>query len=517
MKNRSLTIEKGNTIKQKKETNPVLRERASFVRSLPKITLAVFLLLISVHLFAAENEGEIHTEISPPSYFSIKPQMARTELKYNSARAKLVAQLFASHFDSIIQSSKKIDLVNSQNVIDALAQNGYTDDAALTRFAEMADIPVIVTGSVDDSGGRCVISLYALCYDAPHKGDRVGAYRALMRFGKSGTSTTLIVEEHTARFLSGLFRDFRHFVSADKIPDALLTDGSYPLYSAKSDSSPFGTISVKNGKLQSASAGYLLLDYRQEADFLDDYYHGRKKEMVLPPSSTEQALYTAVATPLVSLMAPLASPVSYYTVSDFGGLGLWGLNNTPWLCVATDGFFRSPDKLEDRGRHPTRYNQAANAFMWYYFLSAGSSLYADSISHYSMQQAASFDPLLPWAGNEATATALALLGSGGGFFYRGERAWGYVYFHTDAALLFASLYCLLPEKGRSDSENERYRVRGYAFASAALAVRIIEFIHSQSTPFSIDNGDELSGSYAIAPLANWDGALFAGLSASVNF
>lgn len=444
-------------------------------------------------------------------------QIARSSISYNSAKARLIAELFAANFDSILSSSRYIDLVNSQGVIDAMSYNGYRDDAALVAFAEKADIPILVTGSVDDSGKRCILRLYALCYEAPYYGQRVAQYRAHVSFGKNGEAGSSIVEEHTARFLAKLFSQYRRYLPLDALPDGFLRDGEYPLYGAKGDKTPSAVFRVEHGRVKTFSKGYHLQTYGEEAGFLNEFYYGRKKEIVLPPASTDQALYTAVATPLVSLVAPLASPLSYYTVSDFSGLGLWAVNNTPWMYIALDGFFRSPESYEKEGRQVSRYRNAAHGFMWYYFLSAGSAMYADSISYYSMRQASNFDQLLPWTGNDHSAIALALLGSGGGFFYKGQRAWGYLYFHADAALLFASLYCLLPQKVVSDSQNERYRARGYALAGAAVAVRIFEFFHCMNTPYAITNGYQIEGNYALAPVTGWDGSLFAGMSVSLYF
>jgi len=464
----------------------------------------------------AHCEEMISEEFRNTSTYT-KVQAARSEIRYNTSRARLVATLFAEHFDAIISSSKHFDLVNSQSVIDTIAKSGYGDDAALLRFAESADIAILAAGSVDDTGGRCVIHLYALCYDAPHNGDRVGAYRAVVELGGNSAMTSAIVEEHTAHFLEKLFTEYCHYAAPESIAAGALADGEYDLYGSRGDLVPSGTAYVRGGRVSSSAKGYILRDYKKEAAFLKEYYYGRKKEMVLPPASSEQALYTAVATPLVSVVAPIASPVSYYSVSDYSGLGLWALNNGPWLYVAADGFFRSPANLEKEGQHPSRYNNAANGFMWYYFFSAGASAYADAISYYSMKRASEFNSMLPWTGNEDTAFALSILGSGGGFFYKGERGWGYLYFQADALLFFSSVYCLVPEKGAGGGENERFRRYGYMLAAGALSVRVLEFVHCQYTPFAIRNGQEIEGSYALNPSIGWDGSLFAGLSATVYF
>ncbi len=456
-------------------------------------------------------------------------------LEHATSRGALLSGMFDTHLENLIATIDSFSLIKDENLRLQLNSSDKSD-RFLLNFAKRAEIPVIIKGSVIDRGEYVLLRLYAFAYEAPYNGQLTAHHEVEIPVLPSTNTRELsyIMEEHTGRFLSELLDTYSrpvHFTVNNGIASVLddVPDGTYYVYriTATTDNvtgyEQAGITRVYSGTVKQGFPDgdyFVLQNFKKEAKFLDDFFYGRKKEIVYQKNSIENTAIAVLATPVLSIISPVGTPVSYTLTSDYTGLGLWGLNNTPYLYIASKGIFDSPDNLKKNSMDVSRFDRATHYFSWYYFLAGGMSLYVDAVGHNAKNDAANYIQAAPFTGSPDIALYLSLLGSGSGHFYKGYRGWGYFYFHADNMLLLSSLYFLSEEEtytNGSYSRSNSDKSLGYGLLGAAAAVRVFEVIHCLQMPFNISNGKEIDNKTETVPEFKSDtseGGLFFGLSFS---
>ena len=202
---------------------------------------------------------------------------------------------------------------------------------------------------------------------------------------------------------------------------------------------------------------------------------------------------------------PLAAPIlGYYQNSDWSGLMFWAINATPYLYLEYKGFYETPDDLKTRNRDITSDEIARNRFAYYMFFTGGLSLFVDAFSHQYLKDASNYSGMQPLMGNSFSAAYLALVSGGGGHFYRGDRLWGYFYFHLNNILLYLTIREFSPAE-KYDSATGTYnkgsvdKDRGYLYAGIFGVAKIVEIIHAVLTKDRISNGTVIEEEYVFTP------------------
>ena len=420
------------------------------------------------------------------------------------------ARLLAKHLYNIIRTTDILSPVDPVSLGEQLSRFGIQDESGQLRFARSAGVNLVVRGRIENKNSGLILDLYAFGLDLPHNGRMIYRYTAtipLMRpYGARDYS--YICEEHAGRFLSGLFGVWRNPVRARSEGGVLhfpgIPDGRYGFYrQVDGDDSPvrIGEIEVHNqvagmsvNGQPAADNDVIFIDHRKEADFLSDFYYGRKREIVLGTPDIEDTLLTVVLTAPASASMPLAAPVlGYYRSGDWTGLGLWAVNAAPWLFLEGRGFFNRPGSLRDEHRKVPSSVRTGYVFAWYFGVAGGVSLFVDAFSHSYLREASDYNGKKMFMGNRATAIYLSLVSGGGGHFYKGHRMWGYLYFHLNNILMYGTIMSFLPEqhydsstgKYHSDSINTRNAI---LFCTALGIAKTVEIIHLLYQKDNIDNG-----------------------------
>ncbi|MDA3901339.1 MAG: hypothetical protein PF637_12580 [Spirochaetes bacterium] len=470
-----------------------------------------------------------------PAAGMASPLIVSTGLHSDSARSSLLVSLFETHFTNLVRIGGDFDPVKPESLMPQLRDNNLLEDSALMRFARTSGIDIVVRGSVLDRGDSVIVDLYALSYDVPFNGNVVARYTVTISFKNveySARELSYCMEEHTGRFLAELYSEYSFPVRVKirngvlEYDDFPLKEKRYDLYHIKDESratvrfSRESSLAVKNrtlvpdGFVQDGNY-FVLRTFKDEAAFLEEFYYGRKKEIVFRPVTLEETLFTALATPLIGILSPIAAPATYYSSSDYEGLGLWALNNAPYMYIGIQGLLNRPTVLREDKKNISKFQKSSFYFGLYYFLGAGASMYADSAGARAAQSAAAYNTVDPYMGSDYSALYFSILGSGGGHFYKGYRGWGYLFFHLDNTLLFTSLYYLLDEErydGSSYSRSSSDKTYGYIAAGAALLVRAFEVYHCSTLKFNIQNGTLSDSSVSLVPIVSTDpnGSLIAG-------
>jgi uncharacterized membrane protein len=487
------------------------------------ISIIINLLFVSLFLFF--HTGLISSE---------KIQILALNLTGQTVRAQMMNRLYLQHISTYTSTVKDFELLLDpvlQNQIEIVAAS---DDEALRDFVRRAEIPILVSGLIEDRGDFVILRIYAMAYDVPHNGQLVANHEVKIPiFDKiSARELSFIVEEHTGRFLVQLLENYKRpyefsVKGNSYVFDQTIKTGNYDLYAIENRDDEIITFSkiqnvrVSKSRIQTSLQDgdyFITQTYSDESSELSDFIYGRKRETVYATGSVENTTVAVIASPFLSLISPIGTPISYYLTSDYAGLGLWTVNNSPYLYIATNGFINSPEKRENDNKNISRYDYSTYYYSYYYFLVSGMALYADAAGQESKKDASNFIPSQQFLGDESIAVYLSIMGNGAGHFYKGYRTWGYFYFHADNLLTLSSLYFLSDSKDYSSSsyqKTEHDKTTGYFLLGAAAAVRVIEIIHSMHLRFNIDNGEDLDHRVEAEPLYREDtekGGMFFGLS-----
>jgi hypothetical protein len=311
--------------------------------------------------------------------------------------------------------------------------------------------------------------------------------------------------------MARLFRDYRFPVPVDALTGKVngrIGDGDYQLYDIGSKRNDpvlvpeTGRVRVLAGKagVQSGEYGqrpHVLRRFTAQAGFLDQYYQGRKRELVLPSQSWERIPYALVVTPLLSATMMLTAPVGYYAEADSRGLGLWALNTAPYTWTMVRGLTDRLPQAEENHEDISRRQSADYYFGLYYLFAGGVSLFTDAAAGYGLRRAANYQGRQEFLGDNYTASVLTLAGGGAGHFYKGYRGWGYFYFHLNNALIYSGLYLwsgdLRYNQATDSYQRTRSQGREALYCFGALGVlKTVELVHMLLLPVHIENGTEVA-------------------------
>jgi hypothetical protein len=427
------------------------------------------------------------------------------------------------------------EVVNSALLQDQIARFGRTDDRSILSFSRDAKIDIIVIGRITDRGSEIDIEFTAYSYDEPYHGKEICTYvrNTKISSGSSIREYGYIAQEQTAYFIADLFAVYQKKINVRRTQEGgfrsdEILNGIYPLHV------PFingdeGVLSVGKGNVKIESGNiattdeipegsYVTVSNEEKSRQIREFIRGRKREIVCEQGKVEHSLFAIPVTPLLSLSAPIALPVGYYTYNDYTGLSLFTVNAAPWWYMSWKGIDGNILKIRHARKSfktDSSYSRARYRFAVYTCFIGNGGLMVDMMAHGPLSRAARYEKREGYIANDSTALALALLTPGGGHFYRGSRGWGYFYYQIDTALMYLTMRAYSPD--RNDRLwNERGIVRrGNArkFLAAAFAVKCVEAAHAYMTDDDI-YGDDNFAMRSVYPVIETDdrGTIRAGLA-----
>jgi len=424
------------------------------------------------------------------------PIAAVAYISHNSQRAQAVSLLIEQHALAILKSAA-FDTINPGMISRELEKNSCLEETCILRFAENANLDLVMTGKVEDRGSYMKIKLNFFGISSPWNSRLISSRTVTIPLSEPLTPRefSLICEETAAFFISDTLNLYKAKAIIFEKKGSFFTDsplsGKFTILpsEAKDEEGYPAEAELEKGVIKSHTGiikpgDYILVQYTAEAERIALYYSERKREIVFQESSFYDTLFIMLTTPVASFTMPVAAPVfGYYTYGDWTGLGLWSINAAPYLYMEVRGFLNSPENLKEKKRDISRDDAAMNVFAWYMALAGGMSLFMDAYSHQYLQKSSLFIGRQNFLGNDLTAGYLALVSNGGGHFYKGHRGWGYFYFHLNNALL----YMTLREYSRPETYNEisgnyikgdRNTEKAILYGTALAVCKVIEITHT---------------------------------------
>lgn len=457
----------------------------------------------------------------------------------NSDRGSGLSIILEQHLLAILKNNG-FNTVQPEMINRELNKFSCTEEKCILDFAVNADIDLIISGTVTDRKKYITIKLQAFGTGFPFNRRIVYSYevRLPMDVSIGSREFSLICEEHAARFITGTLKRYLYPENVSlkdgsySLPPELKISGKFLIYTpADGRVQTTGEAEISDSAVKSISGqvtpgkSFILLPFKDKGDVLEAYYTARKREIIFPVSSWYDTLTMAAIIPFASATMPFTSPfIGYMGNNDWTGLGLWMLNTPPYLYMEARGFINSPDKLKENNKDIRRDDRAMNYFAWYMLCAGGMPLFMDAYAGSYLHEASYFTGRTDYLGNRATAGMLSLTSNGAGHFYRGERFWGYFYFHLNNILL----YMTMREYSRPEYYNEATggydkgkinKNRAIAYSSVLALSKTIEFIHAVTGRENLSSG-EVTDEYIIPePLFTLDrqGDPVFGLSLTLRF
>lgn len=456
-----------------------------------RIIIALLFFLISRQLYAA-------------------PVAAVSGIAANNERANVIAGILEYH---LLETSKKngFNIIQPDIINRELKKFSCVEEKCVLNFSVDAGINLLFTGSVTDNRSYMIIRLVSYGIDFPFNRRVIitREIKLMLDIPVNSREFSLICEEQAARFISETLKSFQYPVriviknSKHVIDSDVKISGRFTVYSMNSSGTvkPSGEIEISDNQIVSSNnsftpgESFILQSFRDKSELIDTYYPKRKREIVFDKTSLYDTLFLFAVIPFASATMPVSSPyLGYYMHNDWSGLGLWMVNVTPYLYLEARGFINSPDRLKGKKRDISRNDRAVHMFGWYMLAAGGMPLFIDSYSHNYLHHASYFSEKNLMLGNNATAAMLSLTSNGAGHFYRGNRFWGYFYFHLNNSLLFMTLREFsVPEKynestrkytsGTTDSKRRNWFIAGFALSKA------IETVHACVSDDNISSGE----------------------------
>jgi len=108
-------------------------------------------------------------------------------------------------------------------------------------------------------------------------------------------------------------------------------------------------------------------------------------------------------------------------------------------------------------------------------------------------------------GSNVSACMLSLISNGAGLFYRGERYWGYFYFHLNNILLFMTMREFsypeyYNEISNTYEKGSRNKNRAIAYGSLFILSKAVEICHALIAKENISSGEVVDEYIIPAPL-----------------
>ncbi len=459
-----------------------------------------------------------------------------------TSRLKMFSGIIETHLENILRSnfiaSENIfEPINSPLLRDQLGKFSCREESCIERFARQAKISIIVHGRLEERSDALVLEISAFSIDIPYFGKTIHRYTAYIPTSALSLSMreySYIFEEHCAQFVFSVLKQYKKpifFTMHNGHPHAVAssgTNGIFTVYRPISGSNenisqissfvryiPVGAIVLRNGIPVAVppfvrEGDFILVGFTKAADDLQNFYEGRKREIVFMPSNSNDTLLMMLYTVPGSLTMPLVSPfLGYIAHLDYSGLALWSVNYSPYLYLIINGIHERPQRLKTDHRDISSSQLARYRFSIYMLMCGNMSLFVDAFAHYNLFLASNYQGIQRHLGNTYNAAYLSLVSGGGGHFYRGYRSWGYLYFHANNVLL----YCTIKEFSPSKSYNEitgKYesspvnKTRAYSFLAAYCGLKIIEIIHTAFLPDRIQNGTVEETSILVHPFLTFN-------------
>lgn len=442
-------------------------------------------------------------------YVYAKPKAGIGIIRGYSSDENYLATLIRGHCVNISTWLGIFDIINPDNLLGQLKRLPCTEEQCILQFARDASLQIIVLGIVERSPQGYVITINAYGLDMPYFGKQILSYSTEVSVNvldKADREASYIAEEIASQFMARLCEEYlfpltiqNNFVTGD-----YTITGSYTYYTVKTMFQgytvliPAGTIDVDNNTVAGSvpDGCVILINFKKESDYIKNFYYGRKQEIVFKKPQAEDSCILMAFTVPASASMPLVVPLfGYYSNEDYSGLLLWTGNVVPYIGLEMWGFVNRPAELKKRNNDISRNQIALHYFAWYMLLVGGMPSFVDAFSHQYLQQARYYQGQVPTMGSKTTEVYLALLGSGSGMFYKGNRLWGYVYFHLTNICMYGLLYNYAKPL-QWDEANNRY-IEGsshskamYAFAGLLSLVKIAEIVHTISVPYALSVGSE---------------------------
>ncbi len=473
-------------------------------------------------------------------YLYSSPMAGVSRITGNNERASAIAKILEQHILEILKNNT-FSTIPPEIINRELTKFNCIEEKCVLRFAEDADIDMLVTGTVSDNKNSIVIKLEAYGINVPFNKRIINRYEVKipMDVTIAAREFSLLGEEHAAEFIARALKIFLYPVTVkpagDKfvLADNLKINGKFIVYSKDKEGSiseigeaviTDGNLSLTRGENFKAES-FILLPYKDKSIEIQKYYTEQKRKIVFEKTSLYDTLFMFAVIPVASASMPFSSPfLGYYMNNDWSGLGLWMVNAPPYLYIEARGFLNSPEILKEKNQNITRDDRAMNYFAWYMLCAGGMPLFIDSYASGYMHRASYFTGKNELLGNTATAAMLSLTSNGAGHFYRGDRFWGYFYFHLNNTLLYMTLREFsVPEyydeglhtytKGKTDKN------RCIAFTSIFALSKTVEVIHAIMEKENLSSG-EVTDEYIIpGPLFTIDekGNPVVGVGVTLNF
>lgn len=428
----------------------------------------------------------------------------------NTQRASSVALLIEQHIIEILKK-KSFETIIPEIINRELTKFNCVEETCILRFAKDAEIDLLISGSVIDRKDYLIIKLQSYGINVPFNSRIISRYeiKIPMDIQINPREFSLISEEHSANFIVKTLKAFLYpakiKAEGDKfiIQDGFKAEGKFRLYTTDKYGyiKQKGEVNISGSEVTNISGevpaenDFILLSFKDISEELNKYYTGRKNEIVFKKKSFYDTLFVLAVTPIASATMPLSSPyLGYYMNDDWQGLGLWMINAPPYLYMEARGFILSPENLKEKKEDISRDDRALNYFAWYMLLSGGMPLFIDSYSEGSLHKASYFKGDGELTGNTLTAAMLSLTSNGSGHFYRGNRFWGYFYFHLNNILLYMTLREFsapeyYDETSGSYTKGEINKQKRNLYCSVFAVSKTVEIIHAIMTRDRISNGE----------------------------
>lgn len=453
------------------------------------------------------------------SAYAAKPLMGIAGIYGDTPRVRNLARMFETHINNIMRTSGIFDQVNPKLLKQELATFNCLEDSCVLRFARTAKMDVIIRGRIEDRGDSLSVRLYAFGTPAPYFGRNIYSYQVEIPLAGNHLGAqefSYISEEHAGHFSAQLLDRYQSPFPLKKLNNIIIVEsdseinGTFELYRTQSETStdtirPFskiGSVRIEKNRVHivtlsdNAISGndFILVSHKTKAQFIKDFYYGRKREIVFEEPNITDSLYVMLFTAPASASMPFLAPtLGYFQNSDYRGLGFWTLNASPYIYIQYDGWTNRPEKLRESGENISKRNATHYYFGWYMTLFGGMALFVDAFSHNYLVQASNYQQSQPLMGSSLTAAYLSTISGGGGHFYRGYRSWGYLYFHINNILMYYAIQNLVKEeKYNTDTntytEGEANTKRAYSILGVFAIVKTIEIIHVLLIRDNIRNG-----------------------------
>jgi len=460
----------------------------------------------------------------------------------NTERGYSIASLIEQHSLEILKKNN-FDTIQAEIISRELTKFNCLEEKCILNFAESADIDLIIYGTVIDKRNSIEVKLQAYGINTPFNKRIINKYEIKIPFNTDinlgPKEFSLIGEEHAAKFISQTLKAFVYPINIKNERNEFILSynhkisGKYTIYSKDQNNviQKIGEADIANNILKNIKGeinnkeSFILVPYKDKANEISDYYDNRKREIVFGKTSIYDTLFLLAVTPIASASMPISSPfLGYYMNNDWEGLGLWMLNAPPYLYMEARGFINSPKRIKNRNEDVSKNDKAINYFAWYMLFLGGMPLFIDSYATSYLNQASYFTGDASLMGNNASAGLLSLISNGAGLFYRGERYWGYFYFHLNNILLFMTMRSLscpeyYNEISNTYEKGNRNKNRAIIYGSLLILSKTVEICHAVIAKENISSGEVIDEYIIPAPLFMLDekGSPVFGVSVSVKF